>query len=745
MKWSRADEYSHGLSNIEAAARLERDGPNRLEGSGKISTGEVLLRQVSNALTIVLLAAMALSYGTMDFIEGAVISAVILLNIVLGFIQDFKAEKAMQALLSMAAPEAVVLRDSIERKLKAEDLVVGDIVKLDTGDVIPADVRVLQSYNLEVAQASLTGESESIPKHAEQMVQGKTAVSIGERLNMAYSTTEVTSGRGTAVVVAVANKTQVGIIATHLGGKKDVPTSSNPFKRVLDKIWLGTKSILGLVGTPLQVKLSKFAMLLFLLAALLAIIVFSASRWQLDNDVVLYGICVAVAVIPESLIAVITITIAVGAKAMSKVNVVIRYKPVLEAVGGVTDICSDKTGTLTQGKMSVSKVWMPGMGMLKIQPGGDVLNPEQGTFMLHDALIGKDSVLAEKMMDSLGPLFDATGLCNSAELYSPNPDSEKPGSGSGKWTSSGKPTDVALQVLAQRFGRGKKDLLKDRDLSLVAEHQFNSTAKKMSVAYKSTQTGKTTVFVKGAFEAILPALLISAQEQIVIAQHLQALENEALRVICVATKVVAEDKETSLKDRDVMESGLKFHGLVGILDPPRDESRPAVEKCREAGIVVHMLTGDALNTATAIAKKVGILGAHHSVNDVMKAQDFDKMTEAEIDAMSSLPLVIARCSPETKVKMVDALTRRKAFCAMTGDGVNDAPALERAPVGIAMGIAGTDVAKGAADMVLTDDNFASIVKAIEEGRRLFDNIQKVSISQYKSGIVLTLTSSSCIF
>lgn len=670
---------------------------------------------------------MALSYGTMDFIEGAVISAVILLNIVLGFIQDFKAEQAMQALLSMAAPEATVLRDSVERKLKAEDLVVGDIIKLDTGDVIPADVRVISSHNLEVAQASLTGESESIPKHAEKMVQAKMAVSIGERLNMAYSTTEVTSGRGTAVVVAIGNKTQVGIIAAHLGSKKKMPTSSNPVRRVLNKVWLGTKNILGLVGTPLQVKLSKFAMLLFLLAALLAIIVFSASKWQLDNDVVLYGICVAVAVIPESLIAVITITIAVGAKAMSKVNVVIRYKPVLEAVGGVTDICSDKTGTLTQGKMSVSKVWIPGKEMLRIEPGNDVLNPTEGNFALENVSIEKGALLGDTI-EQLGPLLDAVGLCNSAELYSPSIDSEKPGSGKGIWTSSGKPTDVALQVLAQRFNKGKTVLLKDGDLSLVTEHQFNSTAKKMSVAYKSTHSQEITVFVKGAFEAMLPALLLSAQDQAIIARHLQALENEALRVICVATKVVAGDEELSLKDRDFMESGLKFHGLVGILDPPRAETAGAVEKCRKAGIVVHMLTGDALNTATAIAKKVGILGPHHSAIDVMKAQDFDQMTEVEIDAMSSLPLVIARCSPETKVKMVDALTRRKAFCAMTGDGVNDAPALERAPVGIAMGIAGTDVAKGAADMVLTDDNFASIVKAIEEGRRLFDNIQKVSLA-----------------
>lgn len=666
---------------------------------------------------------MALSYGTGDFIEGAVISAVIMLNIVLGFIQDFKAEKAMASLLSLAAPEARVLRAGIIQKLRAEDLVVGDIVILEAGDVVPADVRIVESMSLEVEQASLTGESEAIAKNSDSMVNRGMDVSIGERLNIAYSTTNVSGGSGTGIVVAVGRNTEVGKIAAHLGAKKVTSTSTNPIRRVWDKIWFGTKNILGLVGTPLQVKLSKFAMLLFLLAALLAIIVFSVSKWELNDAVVLYGICVAVAVIPESLIAVITITIGVGATAMSKVNVIIRHKPVLEAVGGVTDICSDKTGTLTQGMMSVHKVWVPGMGTLKVQYANDVLNPHDGTFELEDAPIQKNKVVDGHVMQAMKSLLDAVALCNAAKVYPPTLGSGD--SKSGKWSAAGKPTDVAMQVFAERFNSGKEAAVEARQLSFVAEHQFNSTAKKMSVAYKCGKTGQTTVFVKGAYDTMLPALGLSVEEKIVLTQHLRVLENEALRVICVATKVVPREQESSLKDREIMESNLVFHGLIGIYDPPREESLSAVQKCHQAGIVVHILTGDALNTAIAIAKKVGILDSNHGLGAVMKAQDFDRLTDAEIDAMQSLPLVIARCSPETKVKMVEALTRRKAFCAMTGDGVNDAPALERAPVGIAMGIAGTDVAKGAADMVLTDDNFASIVKAIEEGRRLFDNIQKV--------------------
>lgn len=667
---------------------------------------------------------MALSYGTGDFIEGAVISAVILLNIVLGFIQDFKAEKAMASLLSLAAPEARILRNAIVQKLRAENLVVGDIVVLETGDVVPADVRIVESMSLEVEQASLTGESEAIPKNSDTMVNRGMDVSIGERLNMVYSTTNVSGGSGTGIVVAVGGNTEVGKIAAHLGVKKAVSTSSNPIRRAWDKILFGAKNILGLVGTPLQVKLSKFAMLLFLLAALLAIIVFSVNKWELNDAVVLYGICVAVAVIPESLIAVITITIGVGATAMSKVDVIIRHKPVLEAVGGVTDICSDKTGTLTQGMMSVHKVWVPRVGTLKIQYANDVLNPYDGTFELEDAPIQKNKLINGNLMHVIKPLLDAVALCNAAKIYPPDLRSDE--SKSGKWSAAGKPTDIAMQVFAERFNNGKETIVEAKKLSFVAEHQFNSTVKKMSVAYKDGQIGRTIVFVKGAYDTMLPALGLSAEETTVLTQHLRALENEALRVICVATKIVPSGQEKSLKDREFMESNLVFHGLVGIYDPPREESLGAVQKCHQAGIIVHMLTGDALNTAKAIAKKVGILDSNHSLSAVMKAQDFDRMTDAEIDAMQSLPLVIARCSPETKVKMVEALTRRKAFCAMTGDGVNDAPALERAPVGIAMGIAGTDVAKGAADMVLTDDNFASIVKAIEEGRRLFDNIQKVS-------------------
>ncbi|KAH7393631.1 putative calcium-transporting ATPase 3 [Cadophora sp. MPI-SDFR-AT-0126] len=721
----------HGLSSPEAVSRLERDGPNKIDGSGKVSIGEVLLRQVSNSLTIVLVIAMALSYGTLDFIEGAVITAVIVLNIVLGFVQDFRAEKTMQSLLSLAAPSSQVIRNGKIEIVKADTLVVGDIVKLATGVVVPADLRLLESANLEIDEALLTGESLPASKHADSILNGGSDTSIGDRINMVYSATTVTRGRATGVVVATGMKTQVGSVASLLRGEDAKSTSSTAIGRFFQKLGRGFKSILGLVGTPMQVKLSKFAILLFGLAILLAIIVFSANKWELHNEVVLYGICVAVAVIPESLIAVMTITIAVGVKAMARGNVVIRRMAALEAIGGVTNICSDKTGTLTQGKMVAHKVWVPELGMLSVKDATNILDPDDGKLAINDQPLDKLDFTSQSKVALLRPVLDAVALCNFATVFRSNSSNE--GSideksfnpSPGDWTAIGDPTEIALQVLAMRFGRGKEALLRDGNMVAAIEHQFDSSLKRMSVAFKNVRTGNIDVFAKGASESILPVLDITKEEEDALNPILEQLASEGLRVLCIATKTVSEKQEDSLDNRTFMESGLKLQGLVGLYDPPRVETLDAVKKCHGAGIVVHMLTGDHLSTATAIAQKVGILDpSTQTLHSVMRAQDFDKLSDEEIDAMPSLPLVLARCSPTTKVRMVDALSRRQAFCVMTGDGVNDAPALKRAHVGIAMGINGTDVAKDAADMVLTDDNFASIVKAVEEGRRLFDNIQK---------------------
>ncbi|PQE09513.1 potassium sodium efflux P-type ATPase fungal-type protein [Rutstroemia sp. NJR-2017a BBW] len=663
---------------------------------------------------------MALSYGTLDFIEGTVISAVIVLNIVLGF--------ATTRLLTQ------VIRNGKIEIVKADTLVVGDVIKLATGVVIPADLRLLESANLEIDEALLTGESLPASKHADSILNGGSDTSIGDRVNMVYSATTVTRGRATGIVVATGMKTQVGSVASLLRGEDAKLKSSSAIGRFFQKLGRGFKSILGLIGTPMQVKLSKFAILLFGLAIILAIIVFSANNWKLHNEVVLYGICVAVAVIPESLIAVMTITIAVGVKAMARGNIVIRRMAALEAIGVVTNICSDKTGTLTQGKMVAHKVWVPELGMLSVKDTTNILDPDDGKLSINDQPLDKLDFTSQSKVALLHPVLDAVALCNFATVFKSNSSSSNSTDGKSfnpspeEWIAIGDPTEIALQVLAMRFGRGKEALLRDGNIVAAIEHQFDSNLKRMSVAFKNKHTGNIDVFAKGASESILPILDITMEEEDVLNPILEQLASEGLRVLCIATKKVSEKQEDSLSNRTFMESNLKLQGLVGLYDPPRVETLDAVKKCHGAGIVVHMLTGDHLSTATAIAQKFGILDPLlQTSHSVMRAQDFDKLSDAEIDAWSSLPLVLARCSPTTKVRMVDALSRRQAFCVMTGDGVNDAPALKRAHVGIAMGINGTDVAKDAADMVLTDDNFASIVKAVEEGRRLFDNIQKVRL------------------
>lgn len=514
-----------------------------------------------------------------------------------------------------------------------------------------------------------------------------------------------------------------GRIAEMLQDKK-ISNGSNAFIRFFQKLWLGIKHTLGLVGTPLTVTLSKFALLLFALAILLAIIVFSVNKWNLTSEVVIYGICVAVAVIPESLIAVLTITLAIGIKAMAGGNVIVRRMQALEAIGGVTTICSDKTGTLTQGKMVARKVWVPEMGMAKVVDTTDTFDPTNGHVMLDEKTIDKTT----QLNPSFSKLLDAVALCNLSTVYNNlGESSEKKAASS--WTAMGEPTDIALQVLAMRFERGKTDILADESVTFVAEHPFNSAIKRMSVAYQDTRRKTVDVLVKGAGESVLPLINSSETQKQIIVDRMTELAKQGLRVLCIASKSLPSDSKGDVTNREWAESNLDFLGLVGLYDPPRLETAASIRACKNAGISCHMLTGDHPATATAIANEIGLLNnlsasTTNSKTVVMQGSQFDALSDAEIDALEQLPLVLARCSPATKVRMVDSLHRRKAFCVMTGDGVNDAPALKRADVGVAMGINGSDVAKEAADMVLTDDNFASIVKAVEEGRRLFDNIQK---------------------
>lgn len=686
---------------------------------------------------------MGLSFGIHDYIEGGVITAVIVLNAVVGFFQDYRAEKNIASLYALSAPTSTVLRDGRIATIKAELLVVGDIVNLSVGDIVPADLRLIDGINITADEALLTGESLPVSK-TPNTVFDKDDLPVGDRTNMVYSASTVTAGRATGIVTSTGMATEVGKIAGMLRQQGDSTSVSRP-KRLWRSFVRGGKNILGLTGTPLQVSLSKFALLLFALAILLAIIVFSANKWNVGGQVLIYGICVAVAVIPESLIAVLTITEAVGTKAMAKGNVITRKLQALEAVGGVTNICSDKTGTLTQGRMIARQAWIPGTGLLSVHDTTNPFDPTNGSLRLDD----EDIDIADCSPSSQTTLLMRTiALCNLSSVI--QPDTTVGGASTGlvtpqhsEWSAIGEPTEIALHILALRMNMGRSALIRD-GMQHVAEFPFDSAGKRMTVVYQ-TSAG-TEAFTKGATEIILPLLACSDEERLKIQSLADDMAGQGLRILCIAHRILpthnnarSEDDAVKIEptgfgtsqfsERKRVEQDLDFVGLVGLYDPPRLETADAVRQCQLAGITVHMLTGDHIRTAAAIAREVGIINSTISNADegkvIMPAEDFDKLSDAEIDAMETMPLVISRCSPTTKVRVVEALHRKGAFCVMTGDGVNDSPALKYADVGVAMGMNGSDVAKEAADMVLTDDNFASIVKAVEEGRRLFDNIQKV--------------------
>jgi P-type Na+/K+ transporter len=622
-------------------------------------------------------------------------------------VQDYRAEQTIRSLYALSTPECKVIRNGTNDVVKAETLVAGDVVVLATGDIVPADLRLTRSANLATDEALLTGESLAVSKNSENVLTDA-EIPIGDRVNLAYSGSSVTRGRGIGIVIATGMQTEFGQIAQLLRKKRHEGDGSKAIQ-ILVKIRETICRIIGLGGTPLQVTLSKFALLLFAFAILLAIIVFSASRWELGDEVLLYGICVGIAVIPESLLPVLTLTIAVATKEMVRGNVIVRQMPSLEAVGGVTNICSDKTGTLTQGRMITRKVWLREDVEGSVEGVGDPHDPASGSVSWSGSLNGS----------CFDTFLSALALCNNAtvtdEKHEIRTDSASfATAGSAEWKAIGEPTEIALKIFALRYGWNR-----DSD-ELTVEHPFDSSIKRMSVVY-----GSKKVYTKGAVEMLLPLLEESDEFKQQILTKAEKLAGNGLRIICVATKSM--DVNEDVQDRSNVERDLHFLGLAGIYDPPRRETAGAIQACHTAGIKVHMVTGDHIKTATSIACEIGLLPKDGPLRSdlVMAASDFASLSDDQVDAMESLPIVLARCSPFTKVRMIEALHRQGAFCIMTGDGVNDSPALKQADVGIAMGDRGSDVAKEASDMVLTDDNFASIITAIREGRRLSDNISKV--------------------
>ncbi|KAF1811994.1 Na(+)/Li(+)-exporting P-type ATPase [Eremomyces bilateralis CBS 781.70] len=704
---------------------------------------------------------MAVSFGIKSWIEGGVIGAVIILNITIGFFQEFKAEKTMDSLRSLSSPTAMTVRAGKASTIPTVEVVPGDLVEVKTGDTIPADLRLLEAVNFETDEALLTGES--LPVRKESLATFDVETGPGDRLNVAYSSSTVTKGRATGIVFATGMYTEIGSIASALNKKESRrrPVKRNQSGQAGPHRYMQAYSMtafdavgrfLGVnVGTPLQKKLSRLAVLLFGTAILCAIIVLAANKFSNRKEVIIYAVATGVSMLPASLVVLLTITMAAGTKRMVERNVIVRNLRSLEALGAVTDICSDKTGTLTQGKMVTKKVWIPARGTYSVGVCKEPFNPTVGDLSLNKSeprnidfkgLDEKDAVAepADHLIQDNPYLQDFLNVASLANLSHVHTNAE------GGWTARGDPTEIAMLVFASRFNWGRDRWTKGADpkWKSIAEFPFDSSVKKMSTLCTELETGEHHLFTKGAVERIIDSCSKCFWEEGAepidmtdelrdhVIKNMDSLSALGLRVLALASKKWTQPVENVMDmDRQKVEVGLTFRGLVAIYDPPRPESRPSVRQCQEAGITVHMLTGDHPGTARAIALEVGILPSHmerlsKEVADamIMTAAQFDKLSDTEVDALPTLPLVVARCAPNTKVRMIEALHRRKRFCAMTGDGVNDSPSLKRADVGIAMGQSGSDVAKDASDIVLTDDNFASILNAIEEGRRMFDNIQR---------------------
>eukprot|EP01102_Stenamoeba_stenopodia_P010163 TRINITY_DN302_c0_g1_i1.p1 TRINITY_DN302_c0_g1~~TRINITY_DN302_c0_g1_i1.p1 ORF type:complete len:1156 (+),score=270.27 TRINITY_DN302_c0_g1_i1:211-3678(+) len=721
-----------GLTSERAAQLLQQHGRNELAGQEGPHWLKVLGKQFLNGLTLILLIALGVSAGLQQWIEVGVIAFIVASNTIIGFQQEYKAESTMASLRNLSAPKALVLRDGNVQEVPAAEIVVGDIVVLKQGNVVPADLRLIKSKNLHIDESLLTGESEPVEKII-RVIEDE-SVGLGDRKNMAFMSTPVTKGSGRGITIATGMNSEVGEIAKKIA-ESDKGTS-----------------------TPLTRRLNQMAYVLFAVAIVLSIIVLAVNSFDFSTEVVLYAVSIAIAMIPEGLVAVVTITMALSVRKMTNLHALVRRLNTLEALGAVTDICSDKTGTLTQARMVASELWtLPGT-QFKVSGTGfestgsiTVVSSPTPQEINISAAGGIGSPLKEMMLVS--------SLCNNAictKSNSANTEDIQANEARAESEASiqeepkivlGEPTEIALQILAHKVNMSK-ELLQHEGWTLLEEFAFESAIKRMTSVYTAPTTyssASCVALMKGAPERVIElcnqAYVVDAVES--LDQHMRkqlAYQNEqmasqGLRVMALAIRT---DSVRPGMSREEVERDMIFLGFVGIYDPPRAETSEAVQTCIDAGIVVHMVTGDHPATAFAIAKQVNIIpdgeGEGQAGHSTITARELDQMSQEEIDALPELPRVIARCSPDTKVKLIEALHRRKRFVAMTGDGVNDAPALKFADVGIAMGKNGSDVAREASDMILTDDNFSTIVHAIREGRRIFLNISKF-ISHLMTGNV----------
>jgi Ca2+-transporting ATPase len=678
-----------GLAESDAARRLKESGPNEIAEGGRRSAWKILWEQLTATMVVILIIASAISGLLGSFKDAAAIGAIVVLFALLGFIQEFRAERAMAALKKLAVPTVRVKRGGELREVSSRELVAGDVLLLETGNLVPADCRLLESVNLRIQEAALTGESEPVEKHVEPLAS---ELPLGDRRNMAYMGTVVTLGRGRAVVVATGMGTELGNIADLM---QTAGQEQTPLQRRLEQLGRALAVVgLGIAGL---------------------ILVLGLLRGDELTHMLLTGVSVAVAIVPEGLPAVVAITLALGAQRMLRRRALIRKLPAVETLGSVTVICSDKTGTLTENRMTVVVLDIAGHEVnLSEEVRRDVarFGPED--------LAGAPSPF---------PLLLLGGaLCNDAQLV--------PGPTEGRFHSLGDPTEGALVVAAARLGLWKGEL--EKMLPRVHEFPFDSERKRMTTVHQGL--GKQlpaparggldgspyVAFTKGSVDGLLDIsdrvwvndraepLTTEWQERIRVANEKMA--KNGMRVLGVSF----QPRRSADDPGEPLERNLIFVGLFGLIDPPRSEVKDAVRTCKSAGIRPVMITGDHPLTALHIARELGITEG----GDALTGQELERISREELGARVGDVSVYARVSPEHKLRIVQALKEKGHIVAMTGDGVNDAPALKKADIGVAMGITGTDVAKEASDMVLLDDNFATIVAAVEEGRTIFDNVRK---------------------
>jgi Ca2+-transporting ATPase len=681
--FERLKSAPSGLTAAEATRRLGELGPNELQAASSVSPWTILFEQFKNVLIVILIFATGLSAFLGHGIEAIAITVIVLFAVILGFVQEYRAERAIEALRQLAAPTATVLRDGREKRIPAREVVRGDVILLATGNKVPADVRLVEAANLQTLEAALTGESSPVEKHIRRIKEEQ--LPTGDRKNLAYAGTVVTYGRGRAIVVATGIDTEFGKIA-----------------RMLETVETGK--------TPLQGNLDRVGKTLARVAfgVVIIIVALGVFRGQPFLEMLIFGVALAVAVVPEALPAVVTISLALGVKRMVKRNALVRRLPAVETLGSTSVICSDKTGTLTKDEMTARRLFVGGQ-MLEVSGTG--YDPS-GTFSIDGTAV-----------ELTGPmllLLRAGALSSDARV-------ERSDAGA-KWEVKGDPTEGALVVVAAKAGLLKTAL--DEQFPRVFEIPFTAETKRMTTLHETLDG--LAAYAKGAPEVIIEScaweLVKDVEEPLGDVRKAELLEiarelaGEALRVLAVAYK-----RDAALDDA---EKDMTLLGLVGMIDPPRPEAQAAVRECEQAGIRVIMITGDHPLTAKAVAEELG-LGKH---GRVVTGPELEAMSDEELHRAVESVEVCARVSPAHKLRVVTALQKKGQVVAMTGDGVNDAPALKKADIGIAMGITGTDVSKEAAAMTLTDDNFASIVAAVGEGRGIFSNIKKYLMYLLSSNI-----------